>query len=180
MRKQSRGTKITKKRVIAAVCLAIALLLGGGTAADWKPLVQMVMGDSISRGEGLLPVVRVVDGDTIVVKLNGEDEKVRLIGINTPESVHPDKSKNTQEGKKASDYTKELLEGQSVSLEFDTQERDKYGRLLAYVYLEDGTFFNEKLILDGYAELATYPPNVKYVDVFEAAQKKVNQEREHE
>ncbi len=110
-------------------------------------------------------VLRVVDGDTIVVKYNGAEEKVRLIGVDTPESVHPDSSRNTDAGFAASEFTNVYLTGQEVELEFDVQQRDQYGRLLAYVYL-DGEMFNEKLLRTGYANLATYPPNVKYVDQF--------------
>lgn len=112
-------------------------------------------------------VLRVVDGDTFVVDFNGTEEKVRLIGIDTPESVHPDASKNTAAGVTASEYTKSLLTGKSVELEFDVQERDKYGRLLAYAYV-DGYMINKKLLQDGYAVIATYPPNVKYLDDFKA------------
>ena len=112
-------------------------------------------------------VIRVVDGDTFVVDYNGTEEKVRLIGIDTPESVHPDADRNTAAGITASDYTKSLLKGKSVELEFDVQQRDKYGRLLAYAYV-DGYMLNKKLLQDGYAVIATYPPNVKYVDEFKA------------
>lgn len=110
-------------------------------------------------------VTRVVDGDTLVVEIDGLEEKVRLIGIDTPESVHPDADRNVEYGKIASAFTEEQLEGKLVSLEFDVQERDKYGRLLAYVYL-DGIMFNETLLAEGHAMVATYPPNVKYVDRF--------------
>lgn len=110
-------------------------------------------------------VIRVVDGDTIVVNYNGVEEKVRLIGVDTPESVHPDSSKNTEDGVLASEYTKERLEGKEIELEFDVQQRDVYGRLLAYVYL-DGVMYNGTLLADGVANLATYPPNVKYADDF--------------
>lgn len=115
-------------------------------------------------------VTRVVDGDTIIVNLNGKEERVRLIGIDTPESVHPDISKNLPEGKTAYEFTKSKLEGKEVVLEFDVQERDKYGRLLAYVYI-DGVMFNKTLLEEGYAKVATYPPNVKYVDEFTEIQK---------
>lgn len=116
-------------------------------------------------------VTRVVDGDTIEVALNGATEKVRLIGVDTPESVHPDKTKNTEFGKVASNFTKERLEGKDVELEFDVQERDQYGRLLAYVWL-GGTMFNKTLLEEGYAQVATFPPNVKYVDEFVVIQRK--------
>lgn len=110
-------------------------------------------------------VIRVVDGDTLVVNYNGVEEYVRLIGVDTPESVHPDSSKNTDAGFAASEFTTVYLTGKEVELEFDVQQRDNYGRLLAYVYL-DGEMFNEKLLRTGYANIATYPPNVKYVDRF--------------
>ena len=110
-------------------------------------------------------VVRVVDGDTIIISLNGKNERVRLIGIDTPESVHPDASKNVAEGELASNFTKKLLEGRSVALELDVQERDHYGRILAYIYIDD-IMVNKLLLEKGMANVATYPPNVKYVDDF--------------
>jgi len=115
-------------------------------------------------------VIRVVDGDTLEVEFNGKTEKVRLIGVDTPESVHPDVSKNVPEGKTASEFTKSKLEGKEIELEFDVQERDQYGRLLAYVWY-NGEMFNKVLLQEGYARVATYPPNVKYVDEFTEIQK---------
>ena len=112
-------------------------------------------------------VTRVVDGDTIVVDFNGTEEKIRLIGVDTPESVHPDSSKNSEAGLEASEYTRSMLEGKYVTLEFDVQQRDMYGRLLAYVYL-DGVMFNKTLLENGYATISTFPPNVRYVDEFAA------------
>ena len=110
-------------------------------------------------------VNRVVDGDTIKIDYNGKEESVRLIGIDTPESVHSNKEKNTKEGLIASQFTKDKLEGKDVFLEFDVQERDQYGRLLAYVWI-DGEMFNKVLLREGYAQVATFPPNVKYQDDF--------------
>ena len=121
-------------------------------------------------------VVRVVDGDTFVVDFNGTNEKVRLIGVDTPESVHADKSKNTEEGALVSNYTKEKLTGKTVKLEFDVSERDKYGRLLAYVYI-DGEMYNKHLLEIGYAKIATYPPNVKYVEDFKEIQKEARENK---
>lgn len=126
--------------------------------------------ESVKSDDSLFKVVRVVDGDTIIVDYNGLDERVRLIGVDTPESVHSDSSKNTKEGILASDFTKELLEGKSVSLEFDIEQRDRYGRLLAYVYL-DTEMVNKILLKEGYAQVATYPPNVAYVDDFTKLQR---------
>lgn len=112
-------------------------------------------------------VARVIDGDTFELE-NGK--RVRLIGIDTPESVSPDQSKNTEFGKLASAFTKEKLEGKTVYLEKDVSETDQYGRLLRYAYLEDGTFYNEYLVKEGMANPSTYPPDVKYADVFVKAQ----------
>ena len=112
-------------------------------------------------------VVRTVDGDTLEIDLDGTAEKVRLIGIDTPESVHPDASKNTEAGKSAAEYVKRMLEGREIELELDVQERDQYGRILAYVYLE-GIMVNKTLLREGYAEISTFPPNVKHVEDFKA------------
>jgi micrococcal nuclease len=120
-------------------------------------------------------VTRVIDGDTIEVSLNGIPEKVRLIGIDTPESVHPDASRNVPYGKIASDYTKTQLLSQYVDIELDVEKRDQYGRLLAYIY-KDGIMFNKLLIEEGHASVSTYPPNVKYVDDFITAQKNAREE----
>ncbi len=116
-------------------------------------------------------VSRVVDGDTFVLE-NGE--RVRLIGVDTPETVHP--SKPVQYfGKEASAFTKNLIEGKQVRLEYDVQKQDRYGRLLAYVYLPDGTFVNAELVKQGYAQVSTYPPNVKYVDLFARLQREARE-----
>lgn len=118
----------------------------------------------------LANVTRVVDGDTIEVELSGKKEKVRFLLVDTPESVHSDSSKNTEYGKVASEYTKNLLEGKEVGLEFDAAERDRYGRLLAYVYLND-QMVNRLLLSEGHAKVAVYQPNVKYVDDFRTLEK---------
>lgn len=115
-------------------------------------------------------VERVVDGDTIVADVGGSRERVRLIGIDTPESVKPNSPVECY-GKEASAHTKELLpEGTRIRLVLDVEERDRYGRLLAYVYrASDGEFVNLALAADGYAGLLTYPPNVAHVEDFRAA-----------
>lgn len=120
-------------------------------------------------------VESVTDGDTFKINYQGKTTKVRLIGVDTPESVSPNKKKNNNYGKQASNYTKERLEGQTVFLEFDVQQTDKYGRLLAYVYLEDGIMYNKELLEKGYAQIATYPPNVKYVEEFTQIQKQAKE-----
>lgn len=115
-------------------------------------------------------VDRVVDGDTIVVTTGGVEERVRLVGIDTPESVKPGTEVECY-GKEASERAGELLpEGTSVVLERDLQTRDRYDRLLAYVYrASDGLFVNEALVSDGYAQPAEYPPNVAHSERLAAA-----------
>lgn len=108
-------------------------------------------------------VIKVADGDTFTIE---SGEKIRLIGVDTPESVHPDKSKNTEFGKVVSGFAKEQLLDRKVRLEFDVTKTDKYNRVLAYVYLEDGTFYNELLLQKGYARVMTVQPNVAKQEVF--------------
>ena len=106
----------------------------------------------------------VIDGDTIIVIIDRKKEKVRLIGVDTPEKDGP-YTKEEPFNKEASDFTKRLVKGKRVRLEYDWQKRDKYGRLLAYVYLEDGTFLNAELIKQGYGTLFRKFP-FKYRDNF--------------
>ena len=115
-------------------------------------------------------VERVVDGDTIVVDIDGHRETVRLIGINTPETVKPNSPVECY-GPEASKRTKELLPpGTPVRLERDIEARDVYGRLLAYVQrATDGMFVNLELVEEGDAVLLTFPPNTAHTDAFVAA-----------
>lgn len=107
-------------------------------------------------------VVRVVDGDTIVVRFDGREERVRYIGIDTPESVKPGTPVECF-AKKASAYNARLLASGRVTLTFDAERRDRYRRLLAYVYAEPGhRFVNAALAREGYAQQLTIPPNVKH------------------
>lgn len=112
-------------------------------------------------------VIRAVDGDTLLIDYEGVNTYVRLIGIDTPESVHPDEAKNEYAGILASDFTKSIVEGKSVELEFDVEQKDIYDRLLAYVYV-DGIMLNKTLIKEGFAVVKWYPPNIKYNNEFEA------------
>jgi len=118
--------------------------------------------------------IRVVDGDTIIVKYNGEKTRVRLIGINSPESVHEDESKNTQEGRDASAFLKEYLaDTDKVWLEFDVEQKDQYERVLAYVWLSpeginiEEDMLNGIIVKEGYADARSYKPNVKYQEALE-------------
>ncbi len=121
---------------------------------------------------GPYKVKKVVDGDTIRVMIDGKETKVRFIGINTPESVHNDESKNTDEGKQASDWVKELLTDSEVYLEYDVSRADKYDRTLAYVYLDDGETMVQRLLLEeGLATTTESFENVKYKDEFKSLMK---------
>ncbi|MCI0530883.1 MAG: thermonuclease family protein [candidate division Zixibacteria bacterium] len=105
-------------------------------------------------------MTRVIDGDTIVLS-NGE--RVRYIGVDTPERDEPFYLI-------ARKFNRDLVEGRQIRIELDIQERDRYGRLLGYVYV-DTLFVNATLVRDGMAVVATYPPNVKYVSLFTSLQK---------
>ncbi len=148
----------------AAVVGILALVAGcGGSGA---------LGDPDDVVQANATVVRVVDGDTLVVDADGVDERVRLIGINTPESV--DRNRPVMcFGKEASAHLGELLpEGTPVRLERDAEPRDRYDRLLAYVYrAADGEFVNLAMVRDGYAQQYTFPPNVAHTEQFGDAER---------
>ena len=116
-------------------------------------------------------VVSVVDGDTIKINMSGTTETLRLIGMDTPETVDPRKPVQCF-GKEASNKAKELLSGQKVRIEKDSTQgdRDKYGRLLAYVWREDDLFYNEYMVKQGYAHEYTYDLPYKYQTQFKAGQ----------
>ncbi|WP_374148876.1 thermonuclease family protein [Priestia megaterium] len=182
------------KEIKAIICTMLAmfmLLLTGcsdeqpshssTSSADTKQAVQVE--DSSDQEEDHSPskanredvvgeaatVERVVDGDTLKVKmLNGKRDRVRLLLVDTPETKHP-KLGVQPFGPEASAYTKKRLEGQEITLEFDVQERDQYGRLLAYVWI-DNELYNEELLAKGLARVAVFPPNTKYVDEFKKIQ----------
>jgi micrococcal nuclease len=127
-------------------------------------LLPLLVAGSASAGplEGV--VVRVVDGDTIYVQLADRVEKIRYIGVNTPEIHHPIKGEEPG-GREAAAMNRRLVGGRAVRLELDVRSRDRYGRLLAYVWLGD-TMVNAELVRRGYAQVMTVPPNVRYQDLF--------------
>jgi micrococcal nuclease len=126
---------------------------------------------------GQYQVIRIVDGDTIVIKYNGKYEKVRMLCVNTPESVHPDKKQNIPMGKVASKYTQKKLIGKNVNLEFEIKKlRGNYGRLLAYVFV-DGKNLNLDLVRQGLSPYYTkYGKSEKYDAEFRAAEKQARKE----
>jgi micrococcal nuclease len=116
-------------------------------------------------------VIRVIDGDTIEIE---GGEKVRYIGIDTPELHHPNKAVQPF-AQEAYEFNRSLVDGKNVYLVFDVQRRDRYKRLLAYVFVGE-TFINAKLVNDGYARVATFPPNVVYQELFLRLERKAREE----
>lgn len=131
-------------------------------------------------------VKRAIDGDTLQLE---SGERLRLIGIDTPElhdseKLYKDSQRSGEDtvkikelGRRAWEFTRGLTEGKRVSLEFDVERRDKYGRLLAYAYLKDGTFVNAKIVEEGYASLMTFPPNVKYAGLLSKLYRQAREQR---
>lgn len=159
-----------KTPLFIVILLVVVVVLGRMTVSQHGTAKPQEGGD-----EGIYHITYVYDGDT--VKLNN-GEHVRLIGIDTPEShdnpklrrdvqrLHKDKETILALGRRAAKYSDKLLADQDVRIVFDVEPRDKYKRLLAYVYLLDGTFVNKKIICDGYAYPMTYPPNVRHAKEF--------------
>lgn len=190
---QTTRTHVTARRLTTMVTSLVATLLlatfltgcGGAhvsatpssdipTAAPEGALEET--GESTTVSPALEPCTleRVVDGDTIVVDVDGESKKVRLIGIDAAESVHPDESRNTEAGVEASDYLKSLITpGQTLYLQRDVSETDRYGRLLRYVWIGqpadvDDTeevaakMLNAVIVENGYAQGKDYAPDTRY------------------
>jgi len=131
-----------------------------------------------NRSGDLFEVVKVIDGDTFrILNHQGEEEKVRLIGVDAPETRRTGRKEVGYYGKEATAFLKNLLADRPVRLEYDVQRKDRYGRTLAYVYLEDGTFVNDVLLKEGYAVVATFPPNVKYTDLFLKSEKNARKKK---
>jgi len=133
-----------------------------------------IYGNSQAFGEQRhVRVSRVHDGDTISIVLNSRKEKVRLIGIDAPEI------KQRPWGRKARKHLEKMLmaSNRKVILEFDVERRDKYGRLLCYIFTPDRKMLNIQMVKDGYAVLLTIPPNIKYVDELRMAENEARQHR---
>ena len=134
------------------------------TASPMPLTAEPTVTPSATAGRTPAYVVRVIDGDTIVVVMDGLEYRVRYIGINTPETVDPRKPVECY-GREASQRNRELVEGQTTELEKDVSETDQYGRLLRYVWV-NGDMVNAILVGEGYALVSTYPPDVKYQELF--------------
>lgn len=199
-----RGGRATQRRRTASPLLALLALLAIGAAAlfgERVPLLHDVAGylsELVGGGpqvEGLAgpaEVVRIADGDTVRIMLAGQEESVRLIGVDTPEKHRSAKLTRDAEasplsvdeiralGEQASAFTEQLLSGREVYVQPGTQERDRYGRLLAYLYVRDPegewevggerfTQVNLALARAGWADPLTIPPNVEFADDYVAA-----------
>jgi micrococcal nuclease len=149
--------------LVAAWLVALTLVTPTASAQTWLGATYEAV------------VARVVDGDTIHVQIGDRVETVRYIGINTPEIHHPTRGPEPY-GAAARTANQQLVEGRTVRLMLDVQPRDPYGRLLAYVYV-DGQLVNAELVRSGYAEAATYPPNVKHHAEFVELQRQARQAR---
>lgn len=129
--------------------------------------ITLDSGDEVTGD--LATVTRIIDGDTIEVEINGETYRVRYIGMDTPEE-------GDDFYDQATEANSQLVEGQTVLLVKDVSETDRFGRLLRYVYLQDGTFVNAELVKQGFALAATFPPDVAFQDLFVALQQEARDE----
>ena len=153
------------KRVIAIVLL-ISVFNASCNSSSGKRNADKTASSETAQ-DGFLLVTKVVDGDTFWAD-DGTNKglKIRLIGVDAPESRRTFKKEVGYFGKEAKTYLTNLLSGKSVRLEYDLNRTDQYGRTLAYVYLQDGTFVNAELVKNGFAMTLTIPPNVKFADEF--------------
>lgn len=161
---------------LAGLCL-LALLVG--VASVVVAVVERGRrGPAAPEVPGTATIVRVVDGDTVVVELAGTEEHVRLLGIDTPESVDP-RSPVECFGKEAAAHTASLVPpGTKVRLVRDVEARDRYARLLAYVYrADDALFVNLALVAEGFAAPLAYPPNVAHAEELSAAAARARADR---
>jgi len=154
--------------LLALTALAAAVL--GGCRSQTPPRLATSPAERASwpaapAGAVSARVERVVDGDTFIAEIGGRNERIRVIGVDTPETVAPGRPVERY-GKEASAFAKRELTGATVRLGGDVEPRDRYGRLLAYVWLPDGTFWNALLAAEGYAQLITIPPDVAYAGLF--------------
>lgn len=164
---------LTKIIFISLIIIAIAMYFSTQSSLSNKHSLDVIKAKTATESQ----VIRVVDGDTIIVALNHKPETIRLLGVNTPETVAPNKPVQCY-GPEASKHVKELLTDKVVQLESDPSQdnKDKYHRLLRYVLLEN-TNVNESLVIDGYAREYTFKIPYKYQKQFRADQKLAKKNR---
>jgi micrococcal nuclease len=185
--------------VVVASLLVLAMV--PALRERYEPVIRTIpLGSTADPGSACAPppkspslptgtIVRVADGDTVLLRLpDGHQERVRLIGIDTPElneggELGRDVQRSGRDtptfqalGQRASAFTKRLLpQGTRVELEHDVQDRDRHGRLLAYLWTRDGGLVNLVIMREGYARMITVPPNVRYEALFRACQREARQ-----
>jgi len=155
--------------VLVAGCEGLVGDAGGGRAGGAPADLETTAGERAAwpdppKDAVAAKVQRVVDGDTFVATVKSRRERIRVIGVDTPESVDPNRPDEPY-GQEASSFAKHYLDGEMVRLAGDAEPRDRYGRMLAYVWLRDGTFWNALLAAEGYAQQLTIPPNVTYASL---------------
>ena len=173
-----RTSRTTFVWAIAAAVLALSALAAcddettpqgtsGATPTAVTATAEPTPTMRLSFPDGTTPatVIRVVDGDTIEVEIDGETRKVRYIGIDTPETVDPRRPVGCF-GEEASAANEALVEGRIVGLEEDVSDTDSFGRLLRYVWLNSQEMINAMLVREGYAQASAYPPDVRYQELF--------------
>ena len=171
MRYQRQGRMA--KRVMMGIIIILTLFYGISSGNQDLKTAPPIRSTSIASASGTIrKVIRVIDGDTIELDTK---EKVRYIGVDTPE-LHDPRKKVECFAKEAYLENQKLVEGKSVRLDKDISDKDKYGRLLRYVYLDvkavtQSFFVNEYLVKEGYANVSTFPPDVKFSDLFLKAEK---------
>ena len=173
-----------KQAIIIIIIGVIAYLFGGESVFN----ISGNNGGNEAGNQDFVPavIVRAVDGDTAVVKVDGQEKRVRFLGVDTPETVHPNKPVQFY-GKEASNFTKESLNGRRVWLEYDSNPQDRYGRHLAYIWLKNPatinestmreSMFNAKLLLGGYAKVMIIKPNKRYEAEFKKFQEEAKRAR---
>ena len=153
-------------------CLPRSLLPVSYTVRQWVGTVKNRLWPEPEPSPDALSyeVICAIDGDTLLISVFGVETTVRLIGVDAPESVHRDSSKNTPEGELASLWMKRFIEGKRVTLEYDQERKDQYGRTLAYVYV-NGIMVEDALLSAGMARTLTMEPNTRYQHHFELLEK---------
>ena len=173
----ARGRSSSAASRVGAALVTSLLLVACGSDTSTAGSSSGATGTSPTAGaQPNATVVRIVDGDTIIASVGGRDQRIRFIGMNTPESVDPRRPVECF-GHEASAHLKSLLHaGDRLRLVRDVEPRDKYGRLLAYVYRSsDGLFVNLTQVSDGYAQVLTIPPNIAHVDDFRVAERQARE-----
>ena len=165
------------KKIILLIIAAAVMYFAGG---EFVPSdVEDIDTGQDTSGIVAGVVARVVDGDTAVIRVDGKERRVRFLGVDTPETVHPTKGVQPY-GKEASNFTKDSLNGRQVWLEYDKSPTDRYNRDLAYVWLTKPgriddeavrrNMFNARLLAGGYAKVLIIKPNNRYEKIFKEIQ----------